>query len=52
MAGIFDGIGQKVREHLLDQSGIAIDGRLRPYTPVNLPVGGFGLKIVEHVLNQ
>jgi hypothetical protein len=24
-AGIFDGIGQKVREHLLDQSGVAID---------------------------
>src|SRR5579863_10603724 len=51
-AAIFDGIGQKVREHLLDQSGVAIDRRQGPYPPVNLSVGGFGFEVVANVLNQ
>ena len=51
-AAIFDGVRQKIREHLLDQSWVAIHRWQRAYTPVDLPVRGVGLEIVENILNQ
>ena len=50
--GIFDGIGQKVRESLLQQPWVAIDSGQRTNMPIDFSSIDFRFKVLENVLYE
>src|ERR1700726_3848759 len=50
--GIFDGVGQKVRESLLQQPWVAIDSGQRTNMPLDFSSIDFRFKVLEDVLYE
>src|SRR5439155_23326356 len=51
-AGVFEGVGEQVHEHLFQQQGVSLAGREVAHVDFDLPALAFGAKLLPRLLDE